>query len=158
MILKSLDDLSLLASRRVCKSWNITASEISKKRPIWIRRKWDSKAFQQLNNCITRSENFPFCGLDLELSTNMSTAGSENALRLFARHRTIFTHLRASCLKKDHAEPLKSFLTFASSKLQYLEIGNLCSGFEITALSLPSLRTLRFRDLHDDYIDGRLLE
>ena len=148
MILKDLDILSLVNCRRVSKSWNAIASSILKKRPVWIRRLWDSEKFDQLYNCVERSgstsTDFPFRGLDLSLtgkrSDNMS---SYHAAKFFTTFGTIFTHLRAKCSMKWQMEMVRDLLKRAE-ELQYLELGTLLPDIKtVRPEFLPSLRILR---------------
>ena len=160
IIMKHLDIPSLVNCRRVSKSWNATASSLLRKRPVWIKRDWDSETFARLHKRVKNSTNFPFCGLDLTTTAKRSAnLNYSNVTKLFTQLGRIFTHLRANSSLKWHAEMLSNLLRKAL-QLQYLEIGNLVLHMKIesTEMSLPVLRILSFRLIYKEGDEGPLVQ
>ena len=159
MILKKLDDISLLKCRRVCKAWKAESSKILKTKPVWIKRKWDSEAFRNLYDCMQNSSDFPFCGLDLTVcfKSYWTSCYFQRASELFSRFGSNFTHLRSTCSTKMNAKLTEVFLSKASSTVQYLELRRACKEIQAPGLTLPSLRTLNFCHLDGSDEDEELL-
>ena len=143
--MKHLDVVSLVSCRAVNKSWNATASSILRKRPVWIKRKWDSDAFARLYKCVKRSTNFPFSKLDLSFTAKRSTTMDFcYAAKWFTKFGMIFTHLRA-----DHwCERMQSTLLENAPNLKYLGLGRVERNRR-PKFRLPSLRILSWEDCYE---------
>ena len=157
MIMEHLDILSLLCCRLVSKPWNATASGILKKRPVWIKREWDSETFDCLYKCVERSRNFPFSRLDLSVLSSKQSAdiNLKKAVKLFKRFGIIFTYLRVHDQAKENVETVEKMLQSlleVTSELQYLELGNLpaSTGNDTSEFCLSSLRTLNLCRLNEE--------
>ena len=145
MIFKNLDIVSLLNCRHVSRSWNAAASTLLRKRPVWIKQKWDSETCGRLYKCVKSSNNFPFCGLDLSTSPKLpANINYDSVTKLLTGFGTIFTHLRVVGSHKWRAGMLRDLLTNAT-QVQHLEIDKLSSHTKTEndrELSFPTLRIL----------------
>ena len=158
MILKRLDTLSLVNSRLVSKSWNITASSILKKHPVWIKRQWDSEKIGELYRCVKRSTNFPLCRLDLSITCERpDNLDFQKVSKLFTRFGTTFTHLRCKCSVAWHKNMMKTLLK-KTGQLQYLDLGKLPVYLknENPKFCLSSLRVLKFGSFNEGRGEGAL--
>ena len=154
MILRKLDASSLVNCRLVCHSWNLTASSVLQKMPVWIKRDWSSDRWLRLYECMGKSQNFPCTALNLSL-TSLSRCGrinNQNADKLFTAFGGHFTHLRLNNSYEEYPEMVINLLK-KTPNLRFLEVSKLPEYVEDEGseeFSMPSLRVLSVREGEGD--------